>query len=591
MNCSVKNCFITKLAVIQFILNIKQKIAEKNGITFIINAETTDLKSIASSLGADTDYLNVVNYRHDDSERPVSWNVFTDYLWNLSVTEACYAPAETFSAISKSGSCLGISSLEVLSHNGVIKPSDIQSEASTLNEISYNNEIDRIITNYQCLQGYTEFDSYEKFLVTNLTYNEQIERLIETAENSMKENKYFLITVRSEGFSHAICGIGMADGDWEWNGEKYDKCILTLDSNVSDTDGNAKGFSENACIYINSETKHCYIPSYEISIENDPSFTVIDDDTIINHRGTINPSETIRTDVSGIKQVSCNTSERTKLYAVSDDGNMTLFDEASFSDWAGKANFIRTDSVHIDIDDELTAYPNFRYINSDRWIDIEFLDDSIAARGVYNADIDISDNNIYMKCNEGNIKEIGLQIRMNEGTYDCSPFFWWIMGIYDLSDDVNVEVRDNGILLKSNGHIKAGLTPYCYQLDDNGHFLFNKDYTYMDVENINSQYTDAVIESDNNVFVSIENQEIVYYIDKNGDDVYDDKVEKGDVNCDGFIDAVDASLVLAKYAANSTASSEYIGVGLALGDYNNDGLVDAVDATEIFIRYAELSTT
>ncbi|MDE5557026.1 MAG: hypothetical protein K2J32_04940 [Ruminococcus sp.] len=186
--------------------------------------------------------------------------------------------------------------------------------------------------------------------------------------------------------------------------------------------------------------------------------------------------------------------------------------------------------------------------------------------------------------------QILLQIRMNEGTYGCSPFFWWIMDIHDLSDDVNIEIRDNGMLLKSNGHIKAGLTPYCYQLDEDGHFKFDDSYN-MYVENVSSQYTNAYIESDNNVFVSIENQEIIYYIDKNGDNTYDDKVEKGDVNCDGLIDAVDASLVSAKYAINSTDSSEYLGIGKALGDYNNDGLIDAVDASLILARYAELSTT
>ena len=172
-----------------------------------------------------------------------------------------------------------------------------------------------------------------------------------------------------------------------------------------------------------------------------------------------------------------------------------------------------------------------------------------AGKDVYNADIDISDNNVYMKSNDGTIDEIILQIRMNDGTYSCEPFFWWIIDVKDLSDDIDVEVRDNGMLLKSNGHIRAGMTPYRYQLDEDGNFKFNDGAIFtMDVENVSSQYTDAVIESYNDVFVSIENQEIMYYIDKNGDDVYDNKVEKGDVNCDGFIDAVDASLILEKYA-------------------------------------------
>ncbi|MDE6672449.1 MAG: hypothetical protein K2K16_09655 [Ruminococcus sp.] len=122
----------------------------------------------------------------------------------------------------------------------------------TLSEITYSEEVDKVITGYQCSQGYTYFDYYEKFLMTSNSYEQQIDLLLETAENSMKDNKYFWLVIRSEKFSHAVCGMGIADGDWEWNGKKYDKCILTLDSNSADADRNAC-----ACIYINSETKEC----------------------------------------------------------------------------------------------------------------------------------------------------------------------------------------------------------------------------------------------------------------------------------------------------------------------------------------------
>lgn len=127
---------------------------------------------------------------------------------------------------------------------------------------------------------------------TNLSYDEQINQLIETAENNMKNNRYFFISVSdSEKFFHAVCGIGIADGVWEWNGEEYNKCVLTLDSNE-----NATGFNEKSCIYINSETKRCYIPSHEMSTDNNISFAIVDDDTLLNYKGAINPSETINTD-------------------------------------------------------------------------------------------------------------------------------------------------------------------------------------------------------------------------------------------------------------------------------------------------------
>lgn len=546
----------------------------------------TDLNSIASSLGADTDYMSIADYHHNYDDITALMYKYTDYFWNCSVLEASYYPNGVFSKIIQSGSSIGISALEVLSHNKVIKPSDIQPGANTLNEISYNDDVDKIITSYQFLQGYTEFNNYTNFMKTNLSYDEQINQLIETAENNMKNNRYFFISVSdSEKFSHAVCGIGIADGVWEWNGEEYDKCILTLDSNE-----NATGFNEKSCIYINSETKRCYIPSHEMGTDNNLSFAVVDDDTLLNYKGSINPSETINTDISDIKHISYDTTSDTKLYVVN-NGNKTLFDETSSNEQAERIKFIKADSVHINMNDETTEYPHFRYINSDRWINIEFQNNgNVMNQKPYNADVNISDNEVHIKCNKDDIDDIDLQIRMNEGTYNYSPFFWWNINLFDFADEINVEVRDNGILLKNNGHIKATITPYCYLLDENGHFKFNSSYSNISTGNVNSQEKNAVIETDNNVLISIENQEIIYYIDKNGDDVYDDIVEKGDVNCDGFINASDASLVLAKYASDSANSSEYIGVGNNLGDYNGDGVINASDASDVLAYYADISS-
>ena len=546
----------------------------------------TDLNSIASSLGADTDYMSIADYHHNYDDISALMDKYTDYFWNCSVLEASYDPNGVFSKIIQSGSSIGISALEVLSHNKVIKPSDIQPGANTLNEISYNDDVDKIITSYQFLKGYTEFNNYTNFMVTNLSYDEQINQLIETAENNMKNNRYFFISVSdSEKFSHAVCGIGIADGVWKWNGEEYDKCILTLDSNE-----NATGFNEKSCIYINSETKRCYIPSHEMGTDNNLSFAVVDDDTLLNYKGSINPSKTINTDISDIKHISYDTTSDTKLYAVN-NGNKTLFDETSSNEQAERIKFIKADSVHINMNDETTEYPHFRYINSDRWINIEFQNNgNVMNQKPYNADVDISDNEVHIKCNQDDIDDIDLQIRMNEGTYNYSPFFWWNINLFDFADEINVEVRDNGILLKNNGHIKATITPYCYLLDENGHFKFNSSYSNISTGNVNSQEKNAVIETDNNVLISIENQEIIYYIDKNGDDVYDDIVEKGDVNCDGFINASDASLVLAKYASDSAHSSEYIGVGNNLGDYNGDGVINASDASDVLAYYADISS-
>lgn len=69
------------------------------------------------------------------------------------------------------------------------------------------------------------------------------------------------------------------------------------------------------------------------------------------------------------------------------------------------------------------------------------------------------------------------------------------------------------------------------------------------------------------------------------------ETKKGDINGDGFVDAVDSSQVLMHYADLSTNGNGTISQDkLSVADYNEDGLIDAVDATAILIYYAEMAT-
>lgn len=64
----------------------------------------------------------------------------------------------------------------------------------------------------------------------------------------------------------------------------------------------------------------------------------------------------------------------------------------------------------------------------------------------------------------------------------------------------------------------------------------------------------------------------------------------GDVNSDGFIDARDATIVLANYSAVSTGTITLTEEEKALQDLNDDGMTDARDATIILRYYAYTST-
>ena len=553
-------------------------------VSFGANQDYPELYELAYSLGADKDYLAVTNYLHDD-DHPVNPDSYYDYLYKCSLLEAKYYPNKTFNSIVATGSCVGISILEVLSHNGVIKPTDIQEGAASLSEIGYNEMSDRYITDYQMIQGYTEFDSYEKYLSLNTTYKEKIESLLVTAEKCMAYNRYFLIVIRKNFFAHAVCGIGITDGSWTFNDKSYDKCILTLDSNAYTEESGC--FSDENCIYINSETKESYIPAYinKDGAGKNLDYIAIDNDELLNYKGAINPSGSPNVDVSEIKHCIFTKNKGINVYPVLKDGTHTSLPPEGAIDIVGYHSFFKADSVHAEVRKPKLLSADLRYINSDRWIDIEFLNNEMMAEDSepyrFDCDVDFSDDRVFIKNNNPEKLLAGFQLRMNRGTFNFEPNYWWFTTV-NVDDDLTVEVRDEGVLFKSSGSIDVTVAPYYYILDEEGKFLS----VNMSVDPDNkAQY----LCSNNDVLIKIDSdRNILYYIDDNNDDVYDTLVKTGDINCDGMIDAVDASKVLAIYAELSTEAIKPI--KYTLGDINGDGFVDAVDASAILAEYARLST-
>lgn len=65
----------------------------------------------------------------------------------------------------------------------------------------------------------------------------------------------------------------------------------------------------------------------------------------------------------------------------------------------------------------------------------------------------------------------------------------------------------------------------------------------------------------------------------------------GDVNGDGMINAVDATMILSMYAELSTGMETTLSEDIKrVSDVNGDGMVNAVDATQVLSIYADLST-
>ncbi len=224
-----------------------------------------ELSELASSLGADTDYLAVPNQFYDTGV-----NAYTIIGYDY---RSCIPTEEYIDTVKDMGAyadtSFSLSVMEVLAHNGLISAGDIKAGAGSLNQINNVSDIQNLIIGYQNIFNKNEFQIYRNYLFKSTSAEEKVDILCSTAEKCMKEGKYFLImygsccTTPSEldissvkgdvnaantraRKEHSAVGMGITDGSWTYNGKTYDKCILTLDSLSADE--NSGAFAEDTCI-------------------------------------------------------------------------------------------------------------------------------------------------------------------------------------------------------------------------------------------------------------------------------------------------------------------------------------------------------
>lgn len=160
---------------------------------------------------------------------------------------------------------------------------------------------------------------------------------------------------------------------------------------------------------------------------------------------------------------------------------------------------------------------------------------------------------------------------------------WTFGGHIDYDDDVKIAFVDNGFILKRNPNTSTSTSIDVSKIKSNG--TTSKGIEIAD-DFINDISIDIAAE---NIMISLdENDSIVLSIDPDKDGVYQ-TVEKGDANCDGYIDATDSSAILALYSKLSTGQSSKANNYIA--DYDGDGVINANDASDVLKKYSEVSTT
>ncbi len=562
-----------------------------------------EIEAYANELGNLTDrflFYNGRYYGKSEASNGQDKN-YVEYLKNASNLQLKDSWQRFYSGTAV-GRCCGMSILSILAHNGVFSPSDIQEGKERLIDIECNTKsfllasedpvMNKIIS-YQLRQDKMDFNLFMKWNFSHYSQAELVDYALETAKKADENGKYFFLTYYDSNLWHTVTGMGIMDGEWEWYGKKYDKCILTIDTNilheVEETgDVISYGCNDDACLFVNSETRDVCLPFY-FDPEQAPSMIcggedfkvfTFDDDDFMNYMGKINPSYSYDTKISDaisdIASISVNTENECAIN-VTDSENNTYDGKAEcdviFPNNGNEYVLKGKDFEVQNIDNAENFGVNFADINHGVYTNFQGAVNNIS----YNSDefnFDVSAPTSY-----------DISMIFEEGSYEFSPHYR-----FDFSGNANTDFKavqtDRGVILSSSDGLECQVKVNDIIRDENG--LVSVVYEDNDTNKRafpEEKVQEEAISTLNNVLLTFdENGSLKYYIGEN----YDTEVEKGDVNCDGLIDAVDATQILIAYSKNSTDSTAY--VGKTLGDYNGDGFVDSVDSTQVLMKYAELST-
>lgn len=551
--------------------------------------ENLDLNSLAASLGADKDHFVIPNYvikgYSDDIVRE-----FEEWMSPREIMDSASVWAQNNSY---NGLCFGISTLEILCHNGLVSPSDIQDGAEKLTDITLDDKVNDVLFYYNAMQHYKIFRYSIKGYICNNSISDDCRNLISSAEKAMEASRYFSISYSLSGGGHAVAGIGIANGNWEYDGHIFNKCILTLDSNANITKEDSSkenvGFARSTCIYVNSETNEYYIPFYQAASYDETLKinAIIDDDSFLNSRSLFAEDKTPVLTETGLTNIEVGYTMKPYTLTAYNGDESTIYP----GDFNTGLSITKNDLSRAN------GYITETYTDksADKWV-LETATDESATR-------DISPH-IYV-CNEKTTlyaraggptrmelskDHVSIQKKRENQIFDISltsDDYYEDSGYVNLridgiSDAENIAMeyrKGEGFLLSTDGYTETILCGEYIATDENGWKTSKVPQIYSII------YSDDIMLK----YEAIPGKYLAY-IDLNNDGVFEEKVKRGDTNCDGVIDASDASNILKSYADSQTGRISVYYLGIDYTDYNNDGVIDSADASEVLEEYAKRMT-
>ena len=514
--------------------------------------------------------------------------------------DACDKVNNFSNATEKLDCSYALAVLSVLAHNGDISVTTLSPDAKSIKEVDLCTELNKEIYEYSISLNTLSRDLAYGDYYSSHNQDELINKILEYAETSDKNSTYFLARLRSgvSRYINLVC-IGLVDGNWNFNGDNYDKCIPTINPELKQENFkdvfpyDALGFTESSCIYINSKDKKIYIPEYSEDNKKEIEIMLVTNDfDILNYKSNLNNKREVSSkDIRRIRMM--NMAHMDYMLSIQGEVNKTITADCfelpenlskSIYQYGKEANlytsfktYVPGDAVSFDIKEsdiskEMYSPTNGWQKATELYVDSNVSQQTVICYGEFYTEM--YDNKILIKKksnneSDGNIisnqnKGFDLGLHLNETPLADNEF-----GLSGISDgEIVFEVKPEGIVISCESIIN---TVFNYGKDNvDGILRFTSSNPIMLKKNdLLDQYR--------------------IYIDMNEDGVFECEVKKGDINCDGIIDACDATAVLTDYALTSANKDNLSFVNADLADYDDNDVVDGRDATAILTTYAKLS--
>lgn len=298
----------------------------------------SELEKAAIEKGMYKDTFSFANHLCTLSQEDFAKRVYEPVRANMTDSEIdLHYEADISRVAYKGGLCFGMTAISVLVHNGELTPGDLQEGAETLYDVTLTDDVDALIAYYNSLQLYTEVELAVIAAPAMLTKEEHTDMFLDCAARCKEKGTYFMAGIATKkGGTHAVVGMDELSGNWTFDGISYDTCIITYDSNCVKQGTETSAFRDDACIYINSETKQFCIPAYEASTENgDVLLYASDDDSLLTYKAPIRGTTKTNTDVSETVKLEFHNGGKDQMQLSS-----TTKDGQTYDFWKlGKVNY------------------------------------------------------------------------------------------------------------------------------------------------------------------------------------------------------------------------------------------------------------